>query len=225
MDGQSALRLPFTEPQFLDTFAAYHAAVWPVVIALWIATCGFTIALARGRASPVDLSGLAAVHWLWSGVAYHAIFFTRISAAAWLFAFLFVAQALMFVWYGIIRARLSFDWGRTMRHAIASVFLASSLLYPVLVVLSGYSFPRAPAFALPCPTTLFTAGLLFAAVPPVPRWLFVVPIAWSLVGGSAAVVLGMTPDLMLFVAGACLLLYATAPRVFGAPAQAAHNLP
>ena len=44
-----------------------------------------------------------------------------------------------------------------------------------------------------------------------PRWLFVVPIAWSIVGGSAAVLLGMTPDLMLFVAGVFLVVYGVMP--------------
>jgi hypothetical protein len=57
---------------------------------------------------------------------------------------------------------------------------------------------------VPCPTTLFTAGCLLAAVPPVPRWLLVIPALWSLVGGSAALLLGITPDLMLFAAGAAL---------------------
>jgi hypothetical protein len=88
------------------------------------------------------------------------------------------------------------------------MFLAYSLVYPILVLFSGHEFPRAPAFAVPCPTALFTAGVLFAVVPPVPRWLFIVPVAWSVVGGSAALVLGMTPDLLLFVAGVSLLIYA-----------------
>ncbi|HEY5550762.1 MAG TPA: DUF6064 family protein, partial [Opitutaceae bacterium] len=67
---------------------------------------------------------------------------------------------------------------------------------------------------VPCPTTLFTAGVLLAVAAPVPRWLFVVPIAWSVVGGSAAVLLGMMPDLMLFVAGVCLAVYGVMPGLF-----------
>jgi hypothetical protein len=157
------------------------------------------------------------VHWACSGVAYHAVFFTRINPAAWLFAFLFLAQALAFSWFGIARRRLRFDWGGTTRHVLAGVFILCSLSYPALVLLSGHHLPRAPAFAVPCPTTLFTEGLLFAAVSPVPRWLFVVPVLWSLIGGSAALSLGMTPDLMLFVGGAGLLAYAVAPRLFDLP--------
>ena len=210
------VQLPFTEPEFLGIFAAYNSALWPVAVALWLATLGFSVELLRGRARPVALSALAVVHWAWSAVAYHAFFFTRINPAAWIFALLFVAQTFAFAWFGMARGRLKFDWGRTPRHMLAGLFLVYALLYPALVLLSGHVLPRAPAFAVPCPTTLFTAGLLFTGVPPVPRWLFVVPVVWSLIGGSAAVSLGMTPDLMLFVAGACLLVYGLAPRVFGA---------
>ena len=209
------MRLPFTEAQFLDVFGAYNTVHWPVVLGLWVVTFVFTVAILRGRAHPVALTTLSAVHWAWSGGVYHAGFFTRINPAAWVFAGLFVAQALAFVWLGMLNRRLFFDSGWTTRHVLAGFLLLYSLAYPFLVLLSGHEFPRAPAYAVPCPTTLFTAGVLLATVPPVPRSLFVVPIAWSLVGGSAALVLGMTPDLMLFAAGACLMAYAVRPQMFG----------
>ena len=50
-----------------------------------------------------------------------------------------------------------------------------------------------------------------------PRLLLIVPIFWSVVGGSAALLFGMTPDLMLFVAGATLAFYGVGtrrPRLF-----------
>lgn len=206
------MQLPFSENQFLDVFGAYNTALWPAVAAFWIATLAFTVELARGRSHPMAFSLLAAMQWAWSGVAYHALFFSRINPAAWLFAVLFVAQAVAFVWYGVLRHRLTFDWSGTLPRVLAGAFLVYSLLYPVVVLLSGRTLPRAPAFAVPCPTALYTAGVLLAAAPPVPRWLFVVPVAWSFIGGSAALLLGMTPDLMLFVAGACMALYGLANR-------------
>ena len=35
--GVTAMQLPFTEEQFFDLFAAYNEALWPALIALWIA--------------------------------------------------------------------------------------------------------------------------------------------------------------------------------------------
>jgi uncharacterized protein DUF6064 len=206
------VQLPFTAEQFLDVFGAYNAALWPFIVALWLLTAWATIQLVRGRARGTVVSLLAAAHWAWSGVIYHAMFFSRVNPAAWWFAVMFVAQAFAFVWLGVLRKRLTFEWRDGLRHGLASLFLAYSLVYPGLVVLTGHAFPRGPAAAVPCPTTLFTTGLLLAAAPPVPRVLLIIPIAWSLIGGSAAVLLGMAPDLMLLIAAALLTLYAALPQ-------------
>jgi hypothetical protein len=140
------------------------------------------------------------------------MFFSRINPAAWFFALMFVTQAFAFLWFGVLHNMLSFEWRGGMRRALASTFLGYSLAYPGLVLVSGHVFPRAPAAAIPCPTTLFTAGLLLAASPPAPRSLFVIPIAWSIIGGSAALVLGMTPDLMLLAAAGLLAVSAKLRR-------------
>ena len=206
------MQLPFTEEQFLDIFGTYNAALWPFIVVLWLATARVATELVRGRARGTIVSLLAAAHWAWSGVVYHALFFSRINPAAWLFAVMFVTQAFAFVWFGVVRRRLTFEWRGGLRHGLAGLLLAYSLAYPGLVLATGQSFPRAPAAGVPCPTTLFTAGLLLAAGPPVPRVLLMIPIAWSLIGGSAAVLLGIAPDLMLLVAAVLLAVYATFPQ-------------
>jgi len=49
-----------------------------------------------------------------------------------------------------------------------------------------------------------TIGWLFAADPPWPKVVALVPIGWAFVGGSAAVLFGVRADLMLWVAGIAL---------------------
>jgi len=59
---------------------------------------------------------------------------------------------------------------------------------------------------VPCPTTLFTAGLVLAASrPAIP--VLIVPTLWALVGGSAALKLGVLPDVMLFPAAVFMVAY------------------
>ena len=58
----------------------------------------------------------------------------------------------------------------------------------------------------PCPLTLFTLGLLLLTVTRVPWHLLVVPVAWSLVGGSAAVLFGIGPDWPLLASGVAAAL-------------------
>src|SRR4051794_40253200 len=103
------MQLPFTHDQFFDLLAAYNAALWPAVVALWLAsalTCG-ALAMSR-RPHNRLIAALLAVHWTWSAVAYHIAFFTRINPAAWVFAALFLVQAALFFWYGVVRQQLSF---------------------------------------------------------------------------------------------------------------------
>jgi len=201
------MRVPFTQQQFLDVFGAYNSTTWPVVIALWLVTLAFGVRFVRGRPGSVALSALAAVHWAWSGLVYHALFFTDINPAAWWFAGMFLLEAFAFVWFGMVRRTLAFEWGHTVRHAVAGALFAYSLAYPFLVLASGHDVPRAPLFAVPCPTTLFTAALLLTAVRPAPVLVFVVPVMWATLAGTAAIALGVTPDLMLFVAAICLIVY------------------
>ena len=206
------MQLPFTEQQFLDVFGAYNARVWPVVLGLWVATLWYSVRFVRGQAGSVALSALGAIHWAWSGLVYHALFFTRINPAAWLFTALFVLQAVAFVWLGIVRRSLTFHWSRTPRHAAAIALVAYSLADPFLVLLSGHEAPRAPLFAVPCPTTLFTAGLVLTGSRP-ELLVLIVPTLWAMVGGTGALTLGVPPDFMLFPAAVCLVVYSVSPWI------------
>ena len=44
-------------------------------------------------------SAVSSAHWIWSALAYHAAFFTRINPAAWVFAALFLLLRAFF-WRG-----------------------------------------------------------------------------------------------------------------------------
>jgi hypothetical protein len=155
---------------------------------------------------------LLAVHWGWSGIAYHWLYFRRINPAATLFGFLFVLEAALFAWLAIApRARFTFTW--SVRGALATMLAAYALIYPALGLLSGFRYPRLPLFAVPCPTTLLTAGLLLASSG-VPRIVKIVPVIWAAIAGSAALVLGIRADLALFVAGGLMAVDALAPHLF-----------
>ena len=98
------MQLPFTKEQFFNLFAAYNEALWPALIALWIASVAVSVLLLSSRRPPDRwISALLAAHWAWSALAYHAAFFTRINPAAWLFAALFLLQAALFFWVGVVQ--------------------------------------------------------------------------------------------------------------------------
>jgi hypothetical protein len=83
------------------------------------------------------------------------------------------------------------------------VFIALALIvYPILGALTGHAYPRAPLFGVaPCPTAIFTFGILLWARNRVGIYLLIIPFLWSLVGFTAALKLGIREDFGLLIAG------------------------
>ena len=73
------------------------------------------------------------------------------------------------------------------------------------------STPRNPRDQIAKLLGLLTIGCLLAAEPGWPRALAVIPVAWAIVAGSAALLLGVRADLMLWVAAIALTAHALAP--------------
>jgi hypothetical protein len=203
------MQLPFTKAQFFDLFAAYNVMLWPALIALWIASVVVSVLLLSSRRPPDRwISALLAAHWAWSAMAYHVGFFTRINQAAWVFAALFLLQAAVFFWAGVVERRLSFAPWRNAWAPVAWGFVVYSLVYPAINAAQHLSLSRIPAFGVPCPTTIFTAGMLMLATPRSWR-LSMVPMIWSVIAGSAAFQLGVHPDYALPLASVALAIFST----------------
>jgi hypothetical protein len=201
------MTLPFTDEQFFGVFAAYNMLLWPAAFALWVATAVVCLEWLRDGAHRQPLvPALLVLHWIWVGLAYHAAFFTRINPAAWLFSALFVVEAGLLAWYGVMRNRIRFVERPPFFQYVASrVLIAYALAYPVIAQAEGHAYPHVPTFAVPCPTTILTIGFLLAADPPLPRLVTVIPILWALVGGSGAFLFGVRADLILLVAGVAMI--------------------
>jgi hypothetical protein len=211
------MRLPFSSEQFFEVFRDYHAAVGPAPLLLnllGLAALALVFARRRRAAAGVAISSLLALLWAWSGIVYHGVFFRRINPLALGFGLLFVLAALLFLWHGVVQRRLRFSAGKDWRGLWgATLVLYALVLYPVALTLLGHTYPAMPSFGLPCPTTLFTLGLLAWAEPSTPLAPWWLPIGWAGVGASAAVLLDVPTDLVLLPAGVIgvLLLLGLSP--------------
>jgi len=201
--------LPFTREQFLAIFAHYNLGIWPVqVFACLLAAAAIVLLLRPTRWSDRVIGGGLALLWSWTGVVYHWMYFATINGAAWLFGALFVAQALLFLHFSVARNGLRFRAGGGAVSWIGWAYVAyAALVYPLLGLATGHPYPEMPMFGVtPCPLTIFTFGLLLLTAERVSRWLLAIPLAWSLVGGSAAFLLGVVPDWPLLASGLAILL-------------------
>jgi hypothetical protein len=211
---------PFSAEQFFGVFVAYNSAVWPAQIGL-VALALATIALAVVRPAWASrtIGAVLAFFWLWMAVAYHWFFFADINPAARAFAVVFALQAAVLFWLGVWRGALAFRPRRDLFGVAGAALIGYALVvYPLIGLAVGRTYPAQPTFGLPCPTTIFTVGMLLWAEPKVPWIALVVPAAWSLVGLSAVWAFGVVEDAMLPVAailGGTLILLKNA----GAPSS------
>jgi hypothetical protein len=196
--------LPFTSEQFLSVFVNYNITIWPVQVGAYLLGC-LAIALLRWKASHADriTAGILALMWLWTGIVYHGVFFATINKAAYLFGALFVVQGAYLLYCGVYHHRLHFGLrdGPIVWIGVGLVIYAT-ILYPLIGVWTGHVYPEMPVFGVtPCPVTIFTFGMFLFTTHPISRWLLVIPFIWSLIGGSAAVLLHVPQDWLLLVSG------------------------
>lgn len=136
------------------------------------------------------------------GLAYHLAFFSSINPLAYAFAGLSLVAAGFFLWQGVVRRQLEFKLNAGARTpAGLGLIVFALVVYPIWSYFAGHRYPALPTFGLPCPTTIFTIGLLAFLVAPYPRSPFVVPVLWCFVGSQAAFIFDVPQDLGLVVAG------------------------
>lgn len=196
--------IPFSAEVFFALFEQYNRAIWPaqiVAYALGLAALVLVLRPVPGAGRIVAM--ILAAAWAWNGVAYHIMHFATINVAAPIFGWVFVAQAALLAWTGVLRGALAFGFTRDAAGwAGLGLAVFAMAVYPALGWLAGHGWPQAAMFGVaPCPTTIFTIGLLLLVRGRTPRHLLVIPLLWSLVGGSAAWFLAVPEDLSLLAAG------------------------
>lgn len=198
-----AMNLPFSQEQFYEVFTAYNLAVWPAGFVLALLAAALAVAAVRfpERAGRPVAFGLAFL-WTWIALAYHLAFFWSINPAAPLFAAISLGSAGVFAWAGI-KDGLQFERALSGRvYAGLAVIIFALVIYPVIGNVLGHRYPAAPTFGLPCPTTIFTFGMLLMASPRFSKAMVVGPLVWAVIGSTAAFALDVLQDLgLVLVAG------------------------
>lgn len=197
------MNMPFSVQDFLDVFRNYNETVFPLQILFYlIAFTAIYFAFSRKKNSDKIISGILSFFWLWIGIVYHILFFSAINKAAYIFGVLFVVQGLLFLQFGVLKGSLKFGNKSGLQSIIAYILLAYALvIYPFLGYIFGHLYPYSPTFGLPCPTTIFTFGILLLTKQKIPLFLLIIPFLWSLLGFSAAIQLHVYEDFGLLVAG------------------------
>ena len=197
------MNIPFTIDQFFQILRQYNLSVFPMQIVLNLfALSAVILALKKKKYSDKYISITLGFLWLWMGIVYHYLFFTRINPAANIFAIFFVLQGSIFIYFGGVKDKLTFGFKKDWIGAIGIVFIVYALIiYPIFGILLGHTYPDNPTFGLPCPTTIFTFGMLLLVVKKIQFYFVVIPFLWAIIGLSAAINIRVYEDFGLIVSG------------------------
>jgi uncharacterized protein DUF6064 len=215
---EQTVSMPFTVEQFFGVFVAYNAAIWPAQIAAYALGLLAVAALWRpGTASSRLILATLALMWAFNGFAYHLGFFAPINSLAKVFAALFVVQAGLLANMVSWAPHVEFGVSANARTAVGCALIAYAMvIYELLGLMVGHGGMKGPLFGVaPCPTTIFTIGLLLLGRGRSVALLSAIPLLWAAIGSSAAVMLGVPEDYGLAVAGiilAAVLIYDRLPR-------------
>lgn len=195
--------MPFTTEQFFEVFAKYNQAIWPAQAVAYLLGLAAMSALFRpGATSNRLVSGVLSIFWLWNGAAYHIGHFAAINTAAYVFGAFFIVQGIAFAWMGVLSDHLSFRFALRPAPVIGAVLIVYAMVvYEILGLVAGHGLMAGPLFGIaPCPTTIFTFGMLVMADRRIPVWIHVIPAMWAIIGSGAALFLNVPEDHALIVA-------------------------
>lgn len=194
------MTLPFGEEQFFEVFGWYNMATWPAQLVLYGFAALVVVNQIRQAHARTNLILLGAV-WVWAGLVYHLTFFAEINAAAVAFAGLWILQGGLMWWRALESYPAATIPSRFAAPAGKGLVAYALVGYPLIGYLAGHRYPYTPTFGTPCPTTIFTLGILLWARQHQPWWMVAIPILWAAIGTTAAIQLSVPQDFGLALAG------------------------
>jgi hypothetical protein len=203
--------MKLTLEMLLSTFGKYNLDIWPLqVLAYILGITAVFFAIKRTGYSSRIILGILSFLWLFTAIGFFMLYFGAVYTPAYIFGALYIIQGLIFL-AGLVKPRLSFNFEVNSYAVIGLLFIAYAMIgYPMVGNFLGHTYPQSPPFGLtPCPTTVFTFGLLLITDKEVPRLYLVIPLLWAL-SGVMPVSVGILEDIGMIISGVvgtALILY------------------
>jgi uncharacterized membrane protein HdeD (DUF308 family) len=99
----------FTLEQFLDVMARYNAAFWPLrFLAYLLGILAVIFTIRNTMYANNIISVILAAFWIWVGIVFNWMYFSKLSATGPILAVLFVIEGVLLIAAGVFGKRLSF---------------------------------------------------------------------------------------------------------------------
>ena len=201
------MKIPFSTEDFLNVFGRYNSDIWPIQFVFYVFAIIVLFVLFANHSKKDTIINVAlSFFWLWMGIVYHIMYFSGINPVAMAFGAVFIIQGFIFAYFGTFKRQLQYNRAKTVFSLLGTILVLYGLVvYPILSFSLGHIYPKMPTFGLPCPTTIFTFGILLFSVYRLSWYIYAIPLLWSVIGVSAAIELSITEDFALGITGAVAL--------------------
>ena len=206
------MSVPFTFDEFLEMLERFNTGWWPLHLIMYaLAVAAIYFAIRKTPFSGKIVTGILVFFWIWVGTVFNLLYFSKLYPMAYLFVVLYILEGIILAWVGIFRKNLSFSVRADLFGLVGAILIVYALIgYPLIANFTGRSYPYLLLTGMmPCPTAIFTLGLLLWTEKPIPKTVPVIPVVYALTG-FVPVKLGVVEDIGLIVAGVVtgiLLMY------------------
>jgi hypothetical protein len=203
--------LLFSPRTYYRMFELYHTQIWPIHLVVLGSVVAVVVLLRREEEwKDRAIAGVLAAWWLWVAIAFHLQRYATINWAGRYFAALFAIQALLLVWFGVIRIRLRFRLSRERAAYLAASVLVVALVFePLAGRIAGRSWRQVEIFGLtPDPTAIATLAFLALSTARPPWALIAIPTVWCAIGAATLWALGSPEAWLVMFAGLAGLILA-----------------
>jgi len=197
----------FTLSQFLEMISRYNLTIWPLqLVAYGLGLLAVLLAIWSTQHSGKIIFAILALFWLWNGMVFNLAYFSPLYPMALVFVFLFVMEAVILVFAGVFKGRFTFRLKVDIYGVVGALLVVYSMAgYLAIEALLGRGYPSSLPFGLaPCPTTVFTLGILLWSEKKPAWYILAIPILYSL-SGVIPIWKGIIEDIGLVASGLTML--------------------
>jgi len=194
--------LSFNLEEFLIVLEHYNLSVWPLQIFAYIfGILAIFFSIKRIKYSNKIILAIMSFYWFWNGIVFCPIYWAPTYKYAYIFGALCIIQGFLFL-SSVIKSNISIHFQANLYSIIGMLFIIYAMAgYSLFGYFLGHVYPQFFPFGLvPCPTAIFTFGILLLTNKRFSKYFLVVPLIVS-IGGFLAVYRGILEDIGLIIAG------------------------
>lgn len=195
---------PFTLQEFLDLIGSYNTAYWPLpLITYGLSIIAVILAWLKSGSASKAVTVILSLFWLWIGIVFYGFWLSKLSTLALIFTVPLVIQAVLFAWKGVFRSDFTFKPRADIYGLVGGLAILYSLAgYPLIETLLGRGYPQTLLIGMtPCPTAVFTLGMLLWSAHPTPWLVAAFPVFYAIVNGIIVPTVGIVEDLGMLAVG------------------------